>query len=82
VLAKWLLIGRWKPRRIRAWGLAYFRFWLVKTLIVANPLARLFVGTPLYVLYLRALGARVGRRVVIFTQHVPVCADLLTSCRR
>jgi hypothetical protein len=51
-------------------------------LIVANPLARLFVGTPLYVLYLRALGARVGRRVVIFTQHVPVCADLLTSCRR
>jgi acetyltransferase-like isoleucine patch superfamily enzyme len=78
VLAKWLLIGRWKPRRIRAWGLAYFRFWLVKTLIVANPLARLFVGTPLYVLYLRALGARVGRRVVIFTQHVPVCTDLLT----
>jgi non-ribosomal peptide synthetase-like protein len=78
VLAKWLLIGRWKPRRIRAWGLAYFRFWLVKTMIVANPLARLFVGTPLYVLYLRALGARIGRRVVIFTQHVPVCADLLT----
>ena len=78
VLAKWLLIGRWKPRRIRAWGLAYFRFWLVKTLIVANPLARLSVGTPLYVLYLRALGARVGRRVVIFTQHVPVCTDLLT----
>ena len=78
VLAKWLLIGRWKPRRIRAWGLAYFRFWLVKTMIVANPLARLSVGTPLYVLYLRALGARVGRRVVIFTQHVPVCTDLLT----
>jgi non-ribosomal peptide synthetase-like protein len=78
VLAKWLLIGRWKPRRIRAWGLSYFRFWLVKTMIVANPLARLLLGTPLYVLYLRALGARIGRRVVIFTQHVPVCADLLT----
>ena len=69
---------RWKPRRIRAWGLSYFRFWLVKTMIVANPLARLLLGTPLYVLYLRALGARIGRRVVIFTQHVPVCADLLT----
>ena len=78
VLAKWLLIGRWKPRRIRAWGLAYFRFWLVKTMIVANPLARLLLGTPLYAAYLRALGARVGRRVVIFTQHVPVCTDLLT----
>jgi non-ribosomal peptide synthetase-like protein len=78
VVAKWLLVGRWKPRRIRAWGPAYFRFWIVKTMIVANPLARMFVGTPLYSLYLRALGARIGRRVVIFTQHVPVCTDLLT----
>jgi non-ribosomal peptide synthetase-like protein len=78
VLAKWLLIGRWKPRRIRAWGPAYFRFWLVKTMVAANPLARLLLGTPLYALYLRALGARVGRRVVIFSQHVPVCTDLLT----
>jgi non-ribosomal peptide synthetase-like protein len=78
VVAKWLLIGRWKPRRIRAWGPAYLRFWIVKTMIVANPLARMFVGTPLYVLYLRALGARIGRRVAIFTRHVPVCTDLLT----
>ncbi|HYA52813.1 MAG TPA: Pls/PosA family non-ribosomal peptide synthetase, partial [Streptosporangiaceae bacterium] len=78
VLAKWLLIGRWRPRRIRAWGPAYLRFWLVKTMVIANPLARLFVGTPLYAAYLRALGARVGRRVVIFTTHVPVCTDLLT----
>jgi non-ribosomal peptide synthetase-like protein len=36
------------------------------------------VGTPLYNLYLRALGARVGRGAVIFTPHVPVCTDLLT----
>ena len=77
VVAKWLLIGRWKPRRIRAWGLGYFRFWVVKTAIVANPLARLLLGTPLYVLYLRALGARIGRRVAVFTRHVPVCTDLL-----
>jgi non-ribosomal peptide synthetase-like protein len=78
IVAKWLLIGRWKPRRIRAWGLGYFRFWLVKTMTVANPLARLLLGTPLYAAYLRAMGARIGRRVVIFTQHVPVCTDLLT----
>ena len=50
-------------------------------MVVANPLARLFLGTPLYTLYLRALGARIGRRAVIFTQHVPVCTDLLTSAR-
>ena len=58
VLAKWLLIGRWKPRRIRAWGLAYFRFWLVKTMIVANPLARLFAGHPA----VRAVPAGAGRQ--------------------
>ncbi|OZM79357.1 Pls/PosA family non-ribosomal peptide synthetase [Pseudonocardia sp. MH-G8] len=77
ILAKWLLIGRWKPQRIRIWSLAYVRFWVVKTLVRANPLV-LFVGSPLYVLYLRALGARIGRGVVIFSKHVPLCTDLLT----
>lgn len=77
ILAKWLLIGRWKPQQIRIWSLAYVRFWVVKTLVRSSPLA-LFAGSPLYVLYLRALGAKVGRGVVIFSQHVPVCTDLLT----
>jgi non-ribosomal peptide synthetase-like protein len=78
IVAKWLLIGRWKPVRIHAWSLTYLRFWFVKTLIASNPLARLAVGTPLYSAYLRALGARIGPGVVIFTTHVPVCTDLLT----
>jgi len=78
IAVKWLLIGRWKPRSIRAWSLGYFRFWLVKTMVVANPMARLFIGTPLYPLYLRALGARIGRGTTILTQHIPVCTDLLT----
>jgi non-ribosomal peptide synthetase-like protein len=77
VAAKWLLIGRWKPQRIRIWSLAYVRFWVVKTLVAANPVALTFVGTPLYGLYLRALGAKVGRGAVIFSPHVPVCTDLL-----
>ena len=78
VAVKWLLIGRWKPRRIRVWSLAYVRFWVVKDLVVANPLVRLCVGTPLYNLYLRALGAKVGRGALILTPHVPVCTDLLS----
>ena len=77
ILAKWMLIGRWKPRQIRVWSLGYVRFWTVKTLVRANPLV-LFAGSPLYSLYLRALGAKVGRGVVIFSPHVPVCTDLLT----
>ncbi len=77
ILAKWTLIGRWKPREIKVWSLPYLRFWLVKTLLQANPLA-LFTGSPVYPLYLRALGAKIGRRVVIFSRTVPVCTDMLT----
>ncbi|HZE00145.1 MAG TPA: Pls/PosA family non-ribosomal peptide synthetase, partial [Pseudonocardiaceae bacterium] len=77
ILAKWVLIGRWKPQRIRIWSLAYLRFWVVKTLVRSNPLV-LFIGSPLYVLYLRALGAKIGRGVAIFSRNMPVCTDLLT----
>jgi non-ribosomal peptide synthetase-like protein len=77
ILAKWVLVGRWTSQRIRIWSLGYVRFWLVKTLIRMNPLV-LFAGTPIYVLYLRALGARIGRGAVIHSPHVPVCTDLLT----
>jgi len=78
IAAKWLLIGRWKPHSIRIWSLAYVRFWIVKSLIRANPIGYLFVGSPLYGLYLRALGAKVGPGVLILSRRIPVCTDLLT----
>ncbi|GAA5147302.1 hypothetical protein GCM10023321_08110 [Pseudonocardia eucalypti] len=77
ILAKWMLIGRWKPAQIRLWSLTYLRFWLVKTLMRTSPMV-LFVGSPLYLFYLRALGAKIGRGVVILSRHVPLCTDLLT----
>src|SRR6266571_3533631 len=78
IAAKWLLIGRWRPQQIRLWSLEYVRFWIVKTLIRSNPAPYLFVGSPLYGLYLRALGARIGPGVVILSRRIPVCTDLLT----
>ncbi|MFV6029227.1 Pls/PosA family non-ribosomal peptide synthetase [Streptomyces sp. NPDC056264] len=77
IAAKWLLVGQWKPELIRVWSLGYMRFWLVKTLVRANPLV-LTVGSPLYSLYLRALGAHVGRGVTVLSRSVPVCTDLLS----
>ena len=71
IVAKWVLIGRWKPQQIRIWSLGYVRFWLVKTLVRSNPLALLAAGSPLYVLYLRALGAKIGRGAAIFSHQVP-----------
>jgi non-ribosomal peptide synthetase-like protein len=78
IAAKWLLIGRWRPAKIRIWSLEYVRFWIIKTLIRSNPVVYLLVGSPLYGLYLRALGAKVGPRVVILSRDIPVCTDLLT----
>jgi len=77
IVAKWMLIGRWKTQQFRVWSLEYFRFWLVKTLVRLNPLV-LFAGTPIYNFYLRALGAKIGREVLILSPQVPVCTDLLT----
>src|SRR5205085_12131232 len=37
-----------------------------------------FTGTPLYNVYLRLMGAKIGRGAIISSRHGPVCADLLT----
>jgi non-ribosomal peptide synthetase-like protein len=78
IIAKWVLIGRFKPQRIRVWSLPYVRFWIVKTLILSNPAARLVRGTVLYRFYLRALGARLGPKALILSDHVPICSDLVS----
>ncbi|MCF3128982.1 Pls/PosA family non-ribosomal peptide synthetase [Streptomyces olivochromogenes] len=77
IAAKWTLVGRWRAGEFPLWGTAYLRFWVVKTLIRTSPL-RLFTGSPLYTVYLRAFGARIGRGVTILTHTIPVCTDLLT----
>ncbi len=77
VLAKWVLIGRWKAETFPIWGWRYYRFWIVKTLIRTAPVV-LFRGSPLYSLYLRLLGARLGSRTVIECRSVPVCTDLIS----
>jgi non-ribosomal peptide synthetase-like protein len=78
VTAKWLLIGRWKPTEIRAWSWGYLRFWIVKSLVQKNPFIKLLSGSPLLVVYLRALGAKIGPGTTIFANQIPVCTDLLT----
>ena len=37
ILAKWLLVGRFKAQSIPIWSLAYFRFWVVKTMMRTRP---------------------------------------------
>jgi non-ribosomal peptide synthetase-like protein len=77
VIAKWVLIGRFEAQSIPIWSFAYFRFWAVKTLMRTSPVA-MFIGTPIYSAYLRLMGARIGRNVVINSQFPPVCADMVS----
>jgi non-ribosomal peptide synthetase-like protein len=77
IIAKWLLIGRFKAQAIPIWSLAYFRFWVVKTMMRTTPVIA-FTGTPIYNAYLRLMGAKIGRNVVISCRHGPVSADLLS----
>ena len=77
IAAKWLVIGRWREESFPIWGLRYFRFWAVKTLVQNAPLA-LFARGPLRNLYLRLLGARIGRNAVIESRVLPVATDLFS----
>ena len=76
IVAKWALVGRWTATQFRIWSPQYVRFWFVKLLIQSNPLV-LFRGMPIFNVYLRLLGANIGRNVVIHSGHFPVCTDLL-----
>ena len=77
VAAKWLLVGKWTEQEIPVWSLRYYRFWLVKTIVQTSPM-RSIGGAPLYNVYLRLLGATIGKDVVIQSKSFPVCTDLLT----
>jgi non-ribosomal peptide synthetase-like protein len=76
VAGKWAAAGRLKPGRYPLWGATYFRWWLAGK-FCELPDVFLVAGTPWMPLYLRALGARVGRHVAVdmITLAAP---DLLT----
>ncbi len=77
IVVKWLLVGRWRQEVFPIWSLRYLRLWIVKMLIRSAPVA-LFAGSPIYNIYLRLLGAQVGRNAVIESRVVPVCTDLIS----
>ena len=64
VLMKKLLIGRYRPGREPVWGGFYVRNWMVHQALRLVPWAAI-EGTVVQHAVLRALGARIGRRVHI-----------------
>ena len=64
IAGKWLIAGRLKAGRYPLWGFTYFRWWLADRLIESAPIYMLG-SSPLYIWWLRALGAKVGKEVNI-----------------
>ncbi len=64
IIVKWLVIGRTKPGRYPLWGVYYFRLWFVQR-IGALAHMKWFQGSPILPLYLRAMGAKIGKDVVL-----------------
>ncbi|HWS35728.1 MAG TPA: Pls/PosA family non-ribosomal peptide synthetase, partial [Actinoplanes sp.] len=78
--AKWLLVGRFRTGERALWTSFVWRNELADTFVevLAGPwLFRLAVGTPLLNLWLRTLGARIGRGVWLETLWLPEF-DLVT----
>ena len=69
IAGKWLTAGRLKPGRYPLWGMTYFRWWLAGK-FSELPDVYLLSATRWLPLYLRALGARIGRDVMIDTISV------------
>ena len=66
IVVKWLLIGRYTPGEYPLWGWFYFRWWFATTVEAAVPVGYL-TGTPLLNIYLRLMGAKIGRNVHLAT---------------
>ncbi|GAG37059.1 unnamed protein product, partial [marine sediment metagenome] len=67
ILVKWVVMGRYKAGCWPLWGLYYFRWWVASQIQAASH-AEMLRGTPLMSLYLRLMGARVGRNCTIDSQ--------------
>jgi len=76
ILGKRLLTGRLQPGAYPLWGRTYFRWWLAGK-FTELPDVYLLAATPWMPLYLRALGARIGKNVLIDTVSV-AAPELLT----
>ncbi len=75
VAFKWIVIGRTRAGEYPLWGSYYFRWWLVRRVLQTVP-SHYLAGTPVYALYFRLLGGRIGRDALLlcdFIDTVDLC---------
>ena len=72
---KWAVLGKVKAGKYKLWGSYYFRFWIVDKVINIAPITY-FSGTSLMNIFLRLLGAKIGKNTYINTSAISIY-DLL-----
>jgi non-ribosomal peptide synthetase-like protein len=75
ILVRALFVGRLRPGAYPMWGLTYFRWWMFHRSLSYAPV-ELLAGTPFMAAYLRLLGAKIGRGVLVATPTIDI-PDLL-----
>ncbi|KAF7353576.1 Peroxisomal-coenzyme a synthetase [Mycena sanguinolenta] len=78
ILFKWLVIGKYKPRKYRIWSGYYLRYWIVNQALRISGRGIFSMHPSLEILYYRLLGAHIGKGVRI-SKHARLGEyDLLT----
>lgn len=62
---KWLLLGKVKPGKYPLWGFDHYRIWLFHCIEKNFLYVTYFYGTPFISLYLKCMGAKIGKNVYI-----------------
>ncbi|KAH9846200.1 acetyl-CoA synthetase-like protein [Lenzites betulinus] len=84
IAVKWLVIGRYKPGTYRFWSTYHLRWWITNQFIRCAGRGVFALHPALEVLYLRLMGAKIGRGVAIDASATLAEFDLLTlhdGCR-
>jgi hypothetical protein len=78
IIFKWIVIGKYRPGKYRMWSGYYLRYWIVNQSLQIAGRGIFSMHPSLEILYLRLLGARVGRNVRIYHGAKLGEFDLLT----
>ena len=73
VVAKWILVGRYRAQERPLWDHFVWRSELVNALhenVAMSQFVQLLVGTPMLAWYFRALGAKIGKRCCLDSSYL------------
>jgi acyl-CoA synthetase (AMP-forming)/AMP-acid ligase II/acetyltransferase-like isoleucine patch superfamily enzyme len=71
ILFKWIVIGRYRAGTYPLWGSYYLRWWIVKQIVHLCGHGFFKLNGTLYILYLRLMGAQIGKGCKI-DMHVDI----------